>query len=155
MRRARSFRSSNGSTGSQPRREGSAARGRGLRRAGWAASLVAVLGFLAPAPAHAWDRGRRGPYGHRPYVRSRVFIGVGPAYYWGAPYPGWWYGPRPWYDDPPPRVILEEPPVYIERDRSARAAEGWWYYCESERGYYPDVAACPEPWIEVPPRPAP
>jgi hypothetical protein len=44
-----------------------------------------------------------------------------------------------------------EAPVYVERG-SAPAQSSYWYYCESEGGYYPDVETCPEAWVRVPPR---
>jgi len=54
---------------------------------------------------------------------------------------------------PPP-----EPTVYVERERAATeappapAAEQWWYWCASARGYYPYVGACPEGWQRVVPQ---
>jgi len=96
----------------------------------------------------------------------RFSIGIGPGYWWGAP--GYWWG-APYYGYPysyslyaplypywqrPTRVIVEDPPVYIERnDVDADAPpERSWYYCETKRAYYPKVRTCPEPWIPVPPR---
>ena len=32
---------------------------------------------------------------------------------------------------------------------------GYWYYCETSRGYYPYVKDCPSGWKAVPPAPAP
>jgi hypothetical protein len=109
---------------------------------------------------HGW----RGGYGPRYYGRGygggyyrygypRVAIGIGlPGFWWGAPhyapYYGYgygWYGPPGYYG---PRVVVERP-VYVER----KAPSGdYWYYCESEGGYYPDVPDCPEEWVRVPPR---
>ena len=114
-----------------------------------------LLGLLvvAAAPSEAWHGG----------FHSRVYIGVGPAY---APYPYWYdpyYYPRYVYT-PPPVVIQQEPPVYVQRPSpapppappappAAAAPETYWYYCASAKGYYPDVATCPEAWVKVPPRP--
>jgi hypothetical protein len=62
-----------------------------------------------------------------------VFVGVaplviGPAYVYGGAYdPGYAYSP----------------PVYSE------PAPSYWYFCPSVGGYYPDVPACPEPWVPV------
>ncbi len=30
------------------------------------------------------------------------------------------------------------------------SAPGYWYYCPSYNGYYPNVASCPEAWVPVP-----
>jgi hypothetical protein len=83
-------------------------------------------------------------------------VGLGPAL-WG--YPGYWYYPPPYhpYVYPYPSALWpapaarEEPQVYVERP-SPQPAE-YWYYCESRQGYYPQVRACPEPWVKVPPEP--
>jgi hypothetical protein len=48
-------------------------------------------------------------------------------------------------------IVREQPAVYVQRG-DVPAEEGSWYYCASERGYYPDVPTCPEEWIPVPPR---
>ncbi len=48
-------------------------------------------------------------------------------------------------------VYVEREPVYVEREPAPEPAE-FWYYCESERAYYPDVERCPEAWVPVPPR---
>ena len=69
---------------------------------------------------------------------------VGPAFWWG---PGFWYGPPP-YAYAPPAVIIEPTPVYVERP----PVGGFWYYCQSAGRYYPTVATCLEPWVQVVPR---
>jgi hypothetical protein len=116
---------------------------------------------------YGYGHGYRGGWG---YYGPRVVVGVGPAYYgyWGRPY---YWGPAyypPYYVPAPvvypvyapaPRVIVQEPPVYIEReaDREAEIEQqleaGSWYYCQSAGAYYPDAQSCPEPWVKVPPRP--
>ncbi len=102
-----------------------------------------------------WHGGGYRPYygygrGYYRYGYPRVVVGVGlPAFGWGWPYYGYgygWYGP-PAYAYGPPRVVVERP-VYVQRPGPA----AYWYYCESEGGYYPDVPTCPEAWIPVPPR---
>ena len=113
---------------------------------------VALLLILAP-PSDA--HGSRG---------TRVFVGVGPAYWYGpyGPYPYWYY---PSYYNPyvytPPPVIVQEPPVYVQQQPAAPSAPpaaesapppGFWYYCASAREYYPRISSCPEAWIKVPPR---
>jgi hypothetical protein len=70
------------------------------------------------------------PYWGYPYYGSYGYYGYGyPAYSYAYPYPA-------------------EDQVYVERGSEGR---GYWYYCESKRGYYPDVPECPEDWIKVPP----
>ena len=43
--------------------------------------------------------------------------------------------------------------IHRVRAKAQQPRESYWYYCPSARAYYPTVPACPEPWIEVPPRP--
>jgi hypothetical protein len=117
---------------------------------------VALLLILAP-PSDAHGRRFRGG--------TRVFVGVGPGFFYG-PYPYWYY-PRPYYYGPyvytPPTVIVQEPPVYVQQQPTPEATAppaaeaappepGYWYYCASAREYYPRAATCPEAWIKVPPR---
>jgi hypothetical protein len=132
------------------------------------AALVAVALLLILAPPS--DAG-----GYRGHWRggTRVFVGVGPGFYYG-PYPYWYYpgpyyyGYSPYYYSPyyytPPVVVQQEPPVYVQQQPAPAPAEtappaaeaappaGFWYYCASSREYYPRVATCPEAWIKVPPR---
>jgi hypothetical protein len=110
------------------------------------ACLLALALLLVPAaPGLAWHV--------HPGVRTRVFVGVGPSFWWG---PYWWYYPPPYYVYSPPPVVVQEPPVYIQQEPPpAPAAQSYWYYCQSAKAYYPTVPTCPEPWVKVPPRPAP
>ena len=118
-----------------------------------AVPLLAIALLLVPAvPSLAW-------HGHRPGIRTRVFVGVGPAFWWGAPYPYWPY-PYWWYDPPyygyaPPPVVVEPPPVYVQPEPvpAPPPPQTYWYYCPSANAYYPNAATCPEAWIKVPPRP--
>jgi hypothetical protein len=103
---------------------------------------------------------------------ARVVIGVGPIWWPGPYWPYYAYHPyyAPYYAYPyypyvyqPAPVIVQEPPVYVQRPVPPPAAppteppalpEGpYWYYCASAGAYYPAVAQCPEPWVKVPPRP--
>ena len=128
-------------------------------------SSALVLSIVLPGEAH----------GGRGHIRSRVFIGVGPALWWGwGPYPYWYY-PPPYYVYPTPDyvyptpVVAQEPSTYIQQSAPAAPAppspvaappappappapESYWYYCPSARNYYPMVQTCPEPWVKVPPR---
>lgn len=72
---------------------------------------------------------------HRPH-RNRVFIGG--TVILGAPF----FYPPPVYVAPAP--VYVEPPAYVEQD-----SELIYYYCADSRAYYPSVATCPSPWVEV------
>jgi hypothetical protein len=123
----------------------------------WALVAAFVLVFAA---GPSWARGGGGHghvgggwHGHGPGFA----IGIGPVW-WGPRYYAPWYPPyapyppySPYYVSPPV-VIERRPPVYVGRPRSSTAA-GYWYWCESERAYYPNVETCPEPWVKVAPRP--
>jgi len=118
---------------------------------------VAAVALLVP-PSEA--SGRR--FHHRPVYHSRVFIGVGPAYYWGPyPYPYYYYPPPYAVYTPPPVVVQEQPPVYVQQTPpaapttppAAAANEQFWYFCQSSNAYYPSVSSCPEAWVKVAPRP--
>lgn len=130
--------------------------------------VLALTASPLDARAGGWHGHGHG-HGHWGHGGTSVVIGVPPfwwgrpAYYYAGP-PVWAYGPYPPYPPYPavaaPRAVVEEPPVYVERDddRSyddegdARSDDRVWYYCESKRAYYPNVKSCPEDWIEVPPR---
>jgi hypothetical protein len=109
------------------------------------------------------DAGPRSHSHHRHGSHARVFVGVGPAVWWG-PYPYWYYpppyavyAPPPVVYAPPPVVIQETPQVYIQQAPTPAApsasAEQFWYYCQSAQAYYPAVSSCPEAWVKVAPRP--
>jgi hypothetical protein len=120
------------------------------------ASLLAVM-LLAILAGPSFAGGRRGHHwrGHHWHGGSRVFIGVGPRFWYG-PYahPYWYYSP--YYVYTPPTVVVQEPPVYVQQDPAPAAppapAESFWYYCPSAKEYYPRVPNCSEAWIKVPPR---
>ena len=100
-------------------------------------AVVAAVLLVAAGPSHA-----------RHHWRGGLFIGVGPGYWWGPPYPYWY--PPPYY---PPPVIVEEPPVYIQQQPAPPAPDAYWYYCPSAQAYFPSAPACPEAWVRVPARP--
>jgi hypothetical protein len=50
--------------------------------------------------------------------------------------------------------VPAQPTTYIEQNPPAQQeTSGWWYYCETSRGYYPYVKECPAGWQRVPPTP--
>ena len=103
---------------------------------------LAGAGLLGAGSAFAWHHGPRVVFG----------FNVGPYWgpYWGAPY----YYPAPVYYPPPVVVAPAGPTQYVERSEQAPQA-GYWYYCETSRGYYPYVKDCPSGWKAVPPAPTP
>ena len=123
-----------------------------MRKLASASLLAVALLLIFAAPSLAWD-------GHR-HGGPRVFVSVGPRFWWGPyPYPYYYY-PYPYYYTPPP-VVVQDPPVYVQQQQvspsvvppaPSGAQESFWYYCPSSRDYYPQVPSCPEAWIKVPPR---
>jgi len=96
-----------------------------------------LLAAMVSGEASAHGRGQ---------VRFGVYVGP----YWG-PYWGWgpaYYYPPPYYYYPPAPA---QPTEYIERIDPSE--QGWWYYCEGSRGYYPYVKECATGWTRVPPTP--
>jgi len=119
-------------------------RRRKIRKA--AAFSLLALGLLLVEAVPGEAHGRRFHGGS-----GRVFISVGPAFYWGYPY--YWYPPPPYYVYTPPPVVVQEPPVYAQTTPPPAAApQAYWYYCASADAYYPTAPSCPEPWVKVPPR---
>jgi hypothetical protein len=125
-----------------------------MRKVASASLLAVALLLIFAAPTLAGG-------GHRHWHGggSRVFIGVGPRFWYGGyPYPYYYY-PYPYYYTPPP-VVIHDPPVYVQQPGQAQTApsattapvEGFWYYCPSASEYYPSVSSCPEAWVKVPPR---
>jgi hypothetical protein len=90
--------------------------------------------------------------------RTRLHLGFhfGAPHFWGPYWSPWWYHPAPYYYHPAPVYVPAQPTTYIEQG-SAPAADsgGWWYYCDTARGYYPYVKECPSGWQRVPPAPPP
>jgi len=92
------------------------------------------------------------------YYGPGVGVYLGTPWYWGPPayayppagafypygYPYGWGSPA--YRYPP---VVVDPPVYVERPAEAPAAR--WYYCQDPPGYYPYVARCNQPWMDVAP----
>ena len=115
---------------------------------------LAILGVVASAPVAAAHHG-----GH---MRFGVYVGPG---YWYPPsyytYPPYYYPP---YYYPPAVVAPAAPPTYIEQGVAqpgpAQVApapaqpQGFWYYCDGSKAYYPYVKECPGGWQRVAPQPA-
>jgi hypothetical protein len=104
---------------------------------------LTAAGALSAGSAFAWH------HYHHPRVAVGIGLGFGP--YWG--WPGPYYYPPAYY---PPAVVVAQPPApaqYVERAEQPQS--GYWYYCESSRGYYPYVKDCPGGWKAVPPAPPP
>jgi hypothetical protein len=103
---------------------------------------LAAAGVLGAGSAFAWHHGPRVVFG----------FNVGPYWgpYWGPPY----YYPAPAYYPAPVVVSPPAPAQYVERNDQP-ASSGYWYYCETSRGYYPYVKECPSGWKAVPPAPPP
>jgi hypothetical protein len=115
---------------------------------GHAAPHAAAPAFRGGAPHAAVPARSFGD--HRDFHRdfhhhggSHVFVGVGPVFWWD-PWP-------PVYAVAPPPVVVEQPPVYVEQGQPGSLPSGFWYYCPSAGGYYPNVPSCPEPWVPVTP----
>jgi hypothetical protein len=112
-----------------------------------------LLGLVAVDDAFA-DRGRGRGHGWRGHSHGRIGVGV----VIGAPFWNPWYHPAYYPVYYPPVIIERQPPVYIEQSPPAESAPrtgyaGYWYYCQSPGGYYPEVRECPTGWVKVPPRP--
>jgi hypothetical protein len=91
----------------------------------------------------SWHSGHSG---HHHRHGSTVFFGG--AFFWSP----WWWSPWAFYPPYYSTVVVSEPPVFIQGPSGDQATPGFWYFCQSARGYYPDVQTCPEDWIRVPPR---
>ena len=121
----------------------------------WIVTVLFLFSLAAVGDTFARGRGHGGRHG-RGHYRGGVGIVV------GAPLWAPWYYPS--FPPPifierhaPPVYIERSPPVYIERpppEERVRQA-GYWYYCQSPSGYYPEVQECSGAWIKVPPRPYP
>lgn len=92
---------------------------------------------------HTFHHGGFRHFGRGVFIGGALFA----PWWWGAPYPYY-----PYYGYAPPVEVLE-PPEYVQAPTAVAPSPGYWYYCESAQGYYPNVPSCPESWIPVPARP--
>src|SRR5512145_3120005 len=98
----------------------------GMRKLASASLLAVALMLVLAAP----DLAGGGSHGHG---GTRVFVSVGPRFWWGGyPYPYYYY-PYPYYVYTPPPVVYEEPPVYVQQHAvpttppaPAAPEEGYW-----------------------------
>ena len=109
---------------------------------------LALLGAVVSTSAPAAHYG-----GH---ARFGVYLG-----------PGYWY-PPPYYTYPPyyspyyypPVAAPAAPPTYVEQgvappvQAAPAQPQGYWYYCDGSKAYYPYVKECPGGWQRVAPQPA-
>jgi hypothetical protein len=123
-----------------------------MKRILLAAALGALLGAPGAAAADGHRYGRGGWYGHGApvhgygygYPRVVLGIGLGPLWYPGYSYPGYYA---------PPAVIVTQPSTttYVQSS-PAPENDDYWYYCTSPKGYYPYVKKCPPGWMKVVPQ---
>jgi hypothetical protein len=96
---------------------------------------------------HDWDMWRGGYWRHESHE--------GRWGWWWIVGPTWYFYPEPVYPYPNP---YEPPVAVIVQPAPAKPAPPPpppqnWYYCESAKGYYPYVPACPGGWRAVPATP--
>ena len=125
-----------------------------MKKRVWVALVLATLILMVAVPSlsEAWGGGGFHQWGGRGFHHGghgRVFI-VGPTFWWGAPYPYYYPYPYPVYAPAPAPVIVEQEPAYAAQQPVT--PQSYWYYCQSAKGYYPNVQSCPEAWVKVVPR---
>lgn len=101
--------------------------------------IIVLLSVLFAGNAMAYDHWHHGHYWGGPRVVINPWF---PLYY-----------PPPVYVQPPP--VYRPPEVYIQQPPPAPPEQGYWYYCEGAKAYYPYVKECPGGWMKVLPQPAP
>lgn len=116
--------------------------------------LLLIAACLIATPAHAYEHGRG--WGGRWFGPALVggVVGYELAYPYPYRYPYYPYYPGPYYPDPyyyPPYVVATPPATTVAPQQPAPV----WYYCESQKAYYPYVNSCAEGWKEVPAIPPP
>lgn len=105
--------------------------------------FVIALSVSLPAEAHrGWRRG----WGLGTGLIVGGFVGAELA--------------RPYYYPPayvytPTAVVVQQPTIVQQSNNNGQASvQTMWNYCESSRGYYPNVESCPEGWKIVPATPS-
>ena len=110
---------------------------RGYRHGGYPYAGYRYGGY----PYWGYRYGGYYPYRSSFYYSGGVWIGPGWGPWWGPAWPYYY----PYYSSPPV-VIQQSPTEYIQRDQQTEEPE-YWYYCNSPKGYYPDIQRCPSGWI--------
>ena len=132
------------------------------------ASAFAAPSFTANAQHHSGGvHGQAGGFhGHDIHHFGGHDLGVWRSGHWARGWHGerfgwWWTFGAPWwyaypapiypYPDPyiPSTVIVEQAPAL-----TGPPPIQYWYYCDSPKGYYPYVSACPSSWRLVLPAPS-
>ena len=91
-------------------------------------TFMVLLALLLALPLFSYAG-----HGHGHNGGTRVFIGG-----------SLWLGPPP--------VIVQQPPVYVQR---GQAESEYWYYCDNPQGFYPYIKSCPGGWMKVVPETVP
>lgn len=137
----------------QPRGDGGAHVGPGAGRAprGVPRGAPRSAPRSGPRSGHYWG-GSPGWWG----LGLGLGLGIGlDSAYFGNPYIDYSY-PSYYYPESPPVVIVGPPSQIISPDRTTVVTPtnpppvANWYYCDSAKGYYPNVTQCPEPWRVIP-----
>ncbi|MFA7280734.1 MAG: hypothetical protein WC100_11625 [Sterolibacterium sp.] len=94
---------------------------------------------------------------HRHHPRPGVIVNPLWGYGWGP-----WYPPHYYLPSVPP-VCAEQipPPAFLDQEEASPAESApttpaqtaYWYYCESQRAFYPYVQECPGGWKKILPHP--
>lgn len=122
--------------------------------------LVASLSVL-PSTSFARPHHKHGHGGGG--ARIGLYVGVplaigAASFYYGSYGPRYYAAPAPVYYYPPvaPIIINPAPVTYIEQAPQVAASQqpnGYWYYCDGAKAYYPYVKECPAGWQPVPATP--
>jgi len=80
----------------------------------------------------------------RPHFFRRSTVVIGGAVVVAAPFYPYPY-PYPYYPPAYPQAYAQ-PPAYVEQGGQGGNV---YYYCPDYRDYYPNVASCPSPWMQV------
>ncbi len=78
----------------------------------------------------------------RPQFFRRSTVVIGGAFVVAAPFYPY---PYPYYPPAYPQAYAQ-PPAYVEQGGQGGNV---YYYCPDYRDYYPNVASCPSPWMQV------
>lgn len=121
--------------------------------------LVFLTG-MAQADAHRYGNQGYAPYRHS-YYGGGHYSSHPPQWAWGltaglvgGAIIGSQFG-RPYAYSPAPTVIYQQPlvtnppQVIYQTVPPMVASPTIWYFCESEKNFYPNVASCPEPWKRI------